>query len=757
MLSEEENAFVRASEELAGAHERELVRTADTQRRANRRLRRLFALTASLLVIAVIAAAVDVRLRRKADATATVATARELGAQAVTTGRLDVATLLAAQAAKLDPGPQSRGALLAVLSRAPRATRVLSGTGQRILTVAVGGAGPRTVAIDRRGVVAVFDVSTGARLNLPAGVGNVNGAAFSPDGRTLALGGGDASHPGGHVYFLDAQTLRLAGAAAATTSAVDALSYTADGRQLGILSDDGSAHLLDATTGAVNDQPLATGVRHPSAISFDESTKWMLTLGTAEVRAVGSPSPLPLPSGYPGALSPDGATVAIANANQILLVNRETAKVVRTLAGHSAPIEALSYSADGKLLASVADDGLAIVWDVATGARVADLTGHAGRVNAVAFSPDDHTVVTGGFDGRLVAWNLSAPSSFGAQAGSLASIPGADGLADGYAAMSAATDRVLVGEPGGTVVIARADGHVVGSFVAAHHGDVNDAELSRDGQLGATVGSDSTIRVWDVVAGGPFQAVPVIHTAAPPASVALSADHRLVAWGDVTGTLTMASLADGHVLWRQRLDAAATADAGAITLLAFSPDDRSVAANVLHVATELVPADGTGSPQVLHAADNNAWAIAFSPDGRRLVTGDADGSAQLWNLHTGATIDLGPTEAAASADISGAAFDPSGYSFATWALDGSVQLWDAQAGQAVGPPLVDPQDGAVMAASWRNAAELTTFHSGGPVLNLQLREAGLVEHACALAGRKLSTQEWSHYLPGRPYRPACTQ
>jgi WD40 repeat protein len=201
----------------------------------------------------------------------------------------------------------------------------------------------------------------------------------------------------------------------------------------------------------------------------------------------------------------------------------------------------------------------------------------------------------------------------------------------------------------------------------------------------------------------------------------------------------------------------AAAGTGTITLLAFSPDDRTVAANVLHVATELVAADGSGSPQVLHAADNNTWAIAFSADGSRLVTGDADGSAQLWNMRTGTTTDLGPTEAAANAGISGAAFDPSGNSFATWALDGSLQVWDPRTGQAIGPPVTDPEDGAVMAASWQSAGELTTLHSSGAELRLPLNEAGLLDRACALAGRELSTQEWVHYLPGRPYRPACAR
>jgi WD40 repeat protein len=101
--------------------------------------------------------------------------------------------------------------------------------------------------------------------------------------------------------------------------------------------------------------------------------------------------------------------------------------------------------------------------------------------------------------------------------------------------------------------------------------------------------------------------------------------------------------------------------------------------------------------------------VSFSPDGSVLATSGGDGTVALWDSGSGEQIGVpltGPSSPAV------AAFDPTGRTLATASWDGTVLLWD-----------VDP-------ASWQ-------------------------ARACAIAGRRLTPQEWREFLPGRPYQPAC--
>jgi WD40 repeat protein len=67
-----------------------------------------------------------------------------------------------------------------------------------------------------------------------------------------------------------------------------------------------------------------------------------------------------------------------------------------------------------------------------------------------------------------------------------------------------------------------------------------------------------------------------------------------------------------------------------------------------------------------------ALALAFSPDGSLLVSGDSAGRVQIWDVPTGERLaDLGGHTLA----VTGVAFAPDGLSFATSSRDGTVRVW----------------------------------------------------------------------------------
>lgn len=109
------------------------------------------------------------------------------------------------------------------------------------------------------------------------------------------------------------------------------------------------------------------------------------------------------------ALSPDGtmlATATDATSGDVMLWNTNPLQAAKTLRGHSYMVADLSFSPDGKRLASACTDNTAIVWDVDTGKSLAVLP-HAHLVECVAFSPDGSLLATGSADESVGIWDLS--------------------------------------------------------------------------------------------------------------------------------------------------------------------------------------------------------------------------------------------------------------------------------------------------------------------------------------------------------------
>jgi WD40 repeat protein/tetratricopeptide (TPR) repeat protein len=109
--------------------------------------------------------------------------------------------------------------------------------------------------------------------------------------------------------------------------------------------------------------------------------------------------------------------------------------------------------------------------------------------------------------------------------------------------------------------------------------------------------------------------------------------------------------------------------------------------------------------------ENAVLAVALSPDGRHLVTGSADQTAQLWDLATGQPVGAPLTH---DGIVLFVAFSPDGRFVLTCsqrsATEGAVHLWNAETGQAVGSPWVQPR--AILAAAFSPDGRLVATASG---------------------------------------------
>ena len=78
---------------------------------------------------------------------------------------------------------------------------------------------------------------------------------------------------------------------------------------------------------------------------------------------------------------------------------------MKTLSGHTSDINSVSFSPDGKLLASGSDDETIRLWDVSTGQTLHTLDEHESYVNSVSFSPDGKLLASGSEDGTVLLWD----------------------------------------------------------------------------------------------------------------------------------------------------------------------------------------------------------------------------------------------------------------------------------------------------------------------------------------------------------------
>jgi WD40 repeat protein len=190
----------------------------------------------------------------------------------------------------------------------------------------------------------------------------------------------------------------------------------------------------------------------------------------------------------------------------------------------------------------------------------------------------------------------------------------------------------------------------------------------------------------------------------------------------------------------------------------FSPDGRTTASGVDNgkVVLTRVP-DGTllyelastGGPSPPRLAP---IALAFSSDGQTLTTATHDGKVRLWDPHTGAA--HGPAWVAEAGEVVSRSFSPDGTILATSGSDGTTALWDVRSGKQIGAPLTGPPSPAV-AAFDPTGHTLATASWEGTVLLWDVDPASWLKRACAVAGRRLTPQEWQDFLPGRPYQPSC--
>ncbi|MCP5105799.1 MAG: WD40 repeat domain-containing protein, partial [bacterium] len=333
---------------------------------------------------------------------------------------------------------------------------------------------------------------------------------------------------------------------------------------------------------------------------------------------------------YSVAFSPDGKTILTGSWDNTARLSDLQGKTVQEFKGHKDYVNSVAFSPDGKTILTGSDDKSARLWDL-QGKTVQEFKGHRESVSSVTFSPDGKTILTGSGDETARLWNLRGKTvqEFKGHKEFLYSV-----------AFSPDGKTILTGSVDNTARLWDLHGKTLQEF-KGHKDIVLSVAFSPDGKTILTGSMDNTARLWDLQGktvqefkGYKYQVI----------SVAYSPDGKTILTGSGENDPSF---------------------------LSFNTRDNT--ARLWDLQGKML--------QEFKGHTEGVSSVAFSPDGKTILTGSWDETARLWDMK-GKTVQEFKGHKTV---VNSAAFSPDGKTiltgswsydyFRTGSLNETARLW----------------------------------------------------------------------------------
>ncbi len=523
--------------------------------------------------------------------------------------------------------------------------------------------------------VTIFDAKTFKEAGKLLGHnGPVMCVAFSPDSKTIGTGGEE-----GIAGLWQTDGFKSLGTLAGHEARVKAIAFTPDGKTLVTGSHDGTVRLWDVAK-QVPITRLDGHVAPTRSVAVSPDGKLIFSGGAQRMLKVWDAKTHQEKAGYqlaperPGEgsivlamrYSPDGKTLATTHEDGTISLRRAANGDLRkTLEGHEEAATCLVFSKDGKTLLTGSSDQTIRLWDVETGKMRATLKGHTSWVYALALSPNGKTLASAGYDKTIRLWDLETMKETAKLTGHKGAIRALAFSPDGNTLASGSGDHTIKLWDLGTLKEKAA--------LTGHQGTVLTLTYSPDGQTLVSGSEDGAVREWE--ASGKM-GLTIVHGSKVNA-VSFSPQGRYLVIAGMDARVRFCEAQTGQTVQLLR------GNNDAVTCVAWTPDGRFLVTAGYEKSIKLYIVT-TGPLRMLTGHTGPVQMASFSPDGKYVLSCSAlpvgDKTMRLWDVQTGKEIrkfegHTGP--------IGCAVFSPDGKRALSGSHDKTVRLWDVETGNLI--------------------------------------------------------------------------
>lgn len=461
--------------------------------------------------------------------------------------------------------------------------------------------------------------------------------------------------------------------------------------------------------------------------------------------------------------SPDGRTLAAGvlthkstGDGAVFLWDVKTLDLLQRLEGHTDQVFDVSFSSDGRILASASGDGTVRLWDLTTGQQIGEpLLGHSDDVHALAFDPAGTDLVSAGADGSVIVWDAGSRLLGGGGPINVVTF-----AKDGSRLISAEplsyAETLFPPDPtgGGDVFLwDTTTWTTVGEPIHGEHLSGMMAGPNGEWFVGGTLDG----RVLRAEVNGGLSVDDALPTAGDILfPVAVSPDGATIAGGTFRSGVDLWNLSSGDLL-RDALPGFEHGVHGLVYGLAFAPDGSTLATGDWSGRVRIWDTD-TWEPiqDPLAEGLQRVYAVTFDTTGTRLAAAGLNGSVIVWDTSTWQRI----RELTIDDAVLSLAFSPDGQVLAAGTEAGQVQFIDMESGRPIGGPVSGQRDWVNTVAFAPDGETLVAGSEDGSIALIASSAwtddiAVLAEDLCSVAGRGMTQTEWNEFVAFKPYEAGC--